>query len=283
MDNTEPVEHLDTDVDEIDLRELILVLWRYRKLILGIFLASVLLGTILSFAFPPVYEVRTKIMLGRFVSSQKGVQTLITPETAEEILTSKDFQYEALQGASKLEQNLNVTPVPKTNVLQLVLETSDPKQGKEFINKITDLFNQQVNEQIDEQRVQIQSEMKRVKTELAELDNNIKSIKDMLDALSEADSSVGVEAQQARLLDTQTHLSMQRETLQTKKLQYEQQLNSTEGVKIIEKPAASSAPVRPNKKLNIAVAMVLGIVIGVFIALIADYFKKYPLNLRGNG
>lgn len=74
-------------------------------------------GAVLAFAFPPVYEVPAKIMFGRFVSSQKGVRTLITFETDKGQLPSKDFEEEALQGASKLEQDLSVTSVPKTNVL----------------------------------------------------------------------------------------------------------------------------------------------------------------------
>ncbi|HHY13580.1 MAG TPA: hypothetical protein GX526_02930, partial [Thermoanaerobacterales bacterium] len=62
----------------------------------------------------------------------------------------------------------------------------------------------------------------------------------------------------------------------------EQKLNSIEGIKVLEKPEAPSSPIRPRKKLNIAVAMVLGLGMGIFVALITNYFKSYPLNLRRN-
>jgi len=51
---------------------------------------------------------------------------------------------------------------------------------------------------------------------------------------------------------------------------------------VLEKPEAPSSPIRPRKKLNIAVAMVLGLGMGIFVALITNYFKSYPLNLRRN-
>jgi LPS O-antigen subunit length determinant protein (WzzB/FepE family) len=65
-----------------------------------------------------------------------------------------------------------------------------------------------------------------------------------------------------------------------KKSQSEQKLNSIESMQVLEKPAASSVPVSPNKKLNIVVAGVLGLMLGVFAAFIADYFRHNPLKLN---
>ena len=63
LKNTSHSPTLECYDDELDLRDLILVLWNYRKLVVGIFLASLLIGAIISFAITPVYQVKAKISL----------------------------------------------------------------------------------------------------------------------------------------------------------------------------------------------------------------------------
>ena len=133
-----------TDDDEIDIRDILSMLWGYRNLVLVVFIVFVLIGTVISYIIPPVYEVRAKIMLGGIITEQKN--TIISPVVAKEVLVSRDFQKEAWLGESIKEgQNLKVTPIKDTNMLQITLETRKPKQGKVLVNKLINLFKREIN------------------------------------------------------------------------------------------------------------------------------------------
>ncbi len=275
--STRSCSDIDVYEDEIDLRDLILVLWNWRKLILVIFLVSLLIGTVFSFAVSPVYQVQAKVSLGN-LSDKSGTQPLISPEVAKEILLSSGFKEDALDEASSKVQGLQVTPVSGTNILVISLETNNPEQGEVILNKITDCFIEQVSVEFEQQQNLIDSELKRIEAEIAEVNSNIKLNRELLKNISTSEMSNAVEVQQVRLLDTLASFSNQREGLMDKKLKLEQELESNKDAEVIEQAAASSSPVRPRKKLNIALAGVIGLMIGVFAAFTVDYFKRNPLK-----
>jgi Ger(x)C family germination protein len=123
----------------------------------------------------------------------------------------------------------------------------------------------------------IDDNLKLTETELKEIEQNIEQTRELLE---NTEASSVSEVQQAGLLDTLSRFLQQRDKLLEKKLQCEQKLNTIESMQVLEEPAASSSPVSPNKKLNIVVAGVLGLMVGVFGAFTVDYFRRNPLMLN---
>jgi len=263
--------------DEIDLNDLILLLWCYRKLILGVFLVSVLIGVVISFATTPVYQVKAKISLGNYAVDPESGKQLMTPETAREILLSSDFQEEAW-GSEINAGVLNITPVEKTNILQITLETSEPQQGVVLLNKLITQFEEKTEEQYERARELLDKDLQNAKKELQEINKSITQTRDLLEKISNDELSSTSAIYQAGLLDTLSRFLEQRDKLSERKLQTEQRLNSIEEMEVLEKPEVLPTPVRPNKKLNIVMASMLGLMIGVFGAFIVDYFRRNPIN-----
>jgi len=257
--------------DEIDLRDLILVLWNYRKFVLGIFLASLLIGAVISFAITPVYQVKAKISLGNYAVDPDNGQPLMTPETAREILLSSDFQEEAW-GHENNAGALNIAPVENTNILQFTLETSEPQRGVVLLNKLIAQFEEKTKEQYERSIELLNKDLQNTDGELQEINKSIAHTREILENTSAS------QLQQAGLLDTLSRFLEQRDKLSERKLKTEQKLNSIEGMEVLERPEAASSPMRPNKKLNIVVAGMLGLMIGVFGAFIVDYFRRNPIN-----
>ena len=253
--------------DEIDLRDLILVLWNYRKFVLGIFLASLLIGAVISFAITPVYQVKAKISLGNYAVDPDNGQPLMTPETAREILLSSDFQEEAW-GHENNAGALNIAPVENTNILQFTLETSEPQRGVVLLNKLIAQFEEKTKEQYERSIELLNKDLQNTDGELQEINKSIAHTREILENTSAS------QLQQAGLLDTLSRFLEQRDKLSERKLKTEQKLNSIEGMEVLERPEAASSPMRPNKKLNIVVAGMLGLMVGVFGAFVVDYFKR---------
>ncbi len=259
--------------DEIDLRDLILVLWNYRKFVLGIFLASLLIGAVISFAITPVYQVKAKISLGNYAVDPDNGQPLMTPETAREILLSSDFQEEAW-GHENNAGALNIAPVENTNILQFTLETSEPQRGVVLLNKLIAQFEEKTKEQYERSIELLNKDLQNTDGELQEINKSIAHTREILENTSAS------QLQQAGLLDTLSRFLEQRDKLSERKLKTEQKLNSIEGMEVLERPEAASSPMRPNKKLNIVVAGMLGLMVGVFMAFIVDYFRRKPIAIN---
>jgi len=259
--------------DEIDLRDLTLVLWNYRKFVLGIFLASLLIGAVISFAITPVYQVKAKISLGNYAVDPDNGQPLMTPETAREILLSSDFQEEAW-GHENNAGALNIAPVENTNILQFTLETSEPQRGVVLLNKLIAQFEEKTKEQYERSIELLNKDLQNTDGELQEINKSIAHTREILENTSAS------QLQQAGLLDTLSRFLEQRDKLSERKLKTEQKLNSIEGMEVLERPEAASSPMRPNKKLNIVVAGTLGLVVSVFGVFIVDYFRRNPMTIN---
>jgi len=259
--------------DELDLRDLILVLWNYRKLVVGIFLASLLIGAIISFAITPVYQVKAKISLGNYAVDPDDGKQLMTPEIAREILLSSDFQEEAW-GSETNAGALSITPIEDTKILQLTLDISDPKRGEMLLNKLIAQFEEKEKERYERSIELLSNDLQNTEEELQEINKNIDRTRKILENTSAS------QLQQAGLLDTLSRFLEQRDKLAEKKLKTEQKLNSIEEMEVLQKPEATPSPVRPNKKMNIVAAGMFGLIVGVLMAFIVDYFSRNPLNIR---
>ncbi len=259
--------------DEIDLRDLILVLWNYRKFVLGIFLASLLIGAVISFAITPVYQVKAKISLGNYAVDPDSGKQLMTPETAREILLSSDFQEQAW-GSGISAGTLDITTVENTNILQFTLETSEPQRGVVLLNKLIAQFEEKTKEQYERSIELLNNDLQNTEVELRKINKNIDQTRELLENTSAS------QLQQTGLLDTLSRFLGQRNKLSERKLQNEQKLNNIEGMEVLERPEATSSPIRPNKKLNIVVAGTLGLVVSVFGVFIVDYFRRNPMTIN---
>ena len=259
--------------DEIDLRDLILVLWNYRKFVLGIFLASLLIGAVISFAITPVYQVKAKISLGNYAVDPDSGKQLMTPETAREILLSSDFQEQAW-GSGISAGTLDITTVENTNILQFTLETSEPQRGVVLLNKLIAQFEEKTKEQYERSIELLNNDLQNTEVELRKINKNIDQTRELLENTSAS------QLQQTGLLDTLSRFLGQRDKLSERKLKTEQKLNNIEAMEVLERPEAASSPMRPNKKLNIVVAGTLGLVVSVFGVFIVDYFRRNPMTIN---
>ncbi|NPV29924.1 MAG: hypothetical protein HPY58_09795 [Firmicutes bacterium] len=275
--------------EEIDLRDYLLVLWRCRGLILGILLAAVATSAVLSFfVLAPVYEVGATISLGYLSpAGANPIHPLYTdPAFAKEVLLSDDLLHEVVEDLRldvppsqfrSFKESIKVEPLKETNLLRLTVETEDPAEGQAVLKKMIEIFQRGSRAQIDRHRGLIVGELDRIKADLAEAEQNIKETQAALKRLA-AGTGMAADLQQARLLDALSRFEEQRQSLLQQQAARRQELSGIEGMQVIEAPRIPADPVRPRKMLNIAVAALLGLMVGVFAAFALEYFRSNPLR-----
>jgi uncharacterized protein involved in exopolysaccharide biosynthesis len=166
-------EAFETGVDgrarQATARDLVAIIFRQKKILLASFLA-ILLGVALSGVLRPRYRSQMKILVRReridpMVTSQPNAPPMARAEVTEaelnsevELLNSSDLLRKvalatALQNAERgepeiritrasqgLRHSLQITPIPKTDVIAVTYDSSDPALPPQVLNALASLY-----------------------------------------------------------------------------------------------------------------------------------------------
>ncbi len=195
--------------EEIDLREILLVLrknWRFIALIT--ILAILISGIVSFFILQPLYEASSTILVGRkgedsqtdyqdILFSQKLVTTygeiIKTSSVLDQVIENQGLNL-SVEGLSK---KINVSPVKDTEIIRIKVTDQSAFTASNIANEISKVFSLQI-----------------------------------------------------------------------------QDIMNVDNVSILEMASAPNNPIKPNKKLNIAIAAALGMMASIFLVFIKEYFDN---------
>jgi len=237
---------MSTNDDEINLIDYIKVVIKRKWLILGITLTAVLIAGIASMVSPKNYEVSTTLQIGNTTDILEN-----TAQVAEKI---KSNAYKNL-----LEEKLNIENLPEiktetpqnTNFVSIIIETDNPEQAKQILDEINSLILLEHQEIFNKRESQIKENIKEIQDELTLLE-------------TKKEYSEGIAELRIRLSDLKSALNVFQPT------------------KVIKAPIVPKNPSGSNLILNIVIAIVLGLFIGVLVAsaFIKEWWKNAKKELK---
>lgn len=252
-----PAESGTNNEDEINLYDYWQVIVKRKRLIIGLFLISIITAAIVS--LPKIY---------------RGKAILIV--TAKEIITAKEIvDLMETSGEEKVKSilpsimSIKMSPLKnstdKLQVIQVIIESKNADNIPDATSALIEYIN---NYPLVKQSVQQQKEkfLMQVK-ELSELiDGSIKVPKVYTDLLKkEGAAPTGVTK-----IDTYKKFV----DLKIEKLMLEQAIKNLKGVEMIGQPYISKKPVKPNIKMNIALTGVVSLFTGIFLAFFIEYIER---------
>lgn len=268
--------------DEIDLRELMETLWRHRWLITAVFAVAVLTAGIISFTMAPVYQVHATISPGRY-----DAPIYTSPGPIREVILSDDFMLGVVEDLNldipreefgAFKDAIGVEPVPDTDMFRITVETTDRAEGRAVLEQIFENFLERSRPHLERQRDLVTGQLETLQETLAQVDDNI-DLADKLLAQIEAGGGAGTLAQDFRrsqLLESRATFEQQRLDLLDRCLGLQRELNVLEGPQVIQSPQEPLHPIKPNQKLNMTLAGVLGLMVGVFLAFGVEFWRRKP-------
>jgi len=162
-------------MEEISLRELIEILLRQKKIIIGITLVAVVLATIVSYVvLDPVYETKMVLMASQFndklQSTQlngEGIDSLLnaisqyptmTLETYRQQITAPRVMRETIQelgleqeyDVESLARSITLETITNTNLISIKMKHNDPEKAALIVNKVGERFMNFVSEKAKE-------------------------------------------------------------------------------------------------------------------------------------
>lgn len=299
--------NLDEEYVEIDLREYIMVLIDRWKLITAILVVSILAASVYAFVVAePIYEVDAKIHLGSnsgnyskpsfakevFKSSsywrKANNRTDLNLSFAElNRLLTNDFKVNYKQVNKRVDLNLEQKDLARfiknrvefrwaEKIIDMNLKTNNPAKAKKALEKLILIYKEESHQEFKEQLKQKKESIFELKKELTNLKKEIKQRQNSYQDLIKSDLSTTDKVILTNDFTNQLNkLKELRVKLIKDKNALAEEINDMSKLKVINPPLASSQPIEPNKRLILAIAGVLGLMLGVFAAFGAEFWSDF--------
>jgi LPS O-antigen subunit length determinant protein (WzzB/FepE family) len=264
--------------DEINLRDFVNVVIKRKKLILSIFLVSIVAAVAASLLMPKVYEITSTVQLGSV-----NDEFLIKKEKAKEMILKKNFLLSIIKelnlkiGLNELRKNIKVDFKEFENLAGYtdLIKITITYPGLDMVSKIHDAI---VNPLIAEGQSLYQKRLAITHEWLEELGRDIKNVEASKDRIRTLISS----------LSGSMRFSEERMALNGALIAYEgglmgfrDQRNKLKltlvGAKdfqIFDVPIKPENPIRPNMELNVLIAGIISLLFGVFLAFFMESWQK---------
>ena len=155
-------------MNELDLKELLLICWKKKIMIIVITLISIIIGAVYSYCYiKPIYKASTKLALvqdyiGKDVDETKLNTKSLTINTkllitSTEIIKSdivledavQELQIEGLTVES-LKSGVEVQNIKDTDIIEITIKNKDSNVPAAAANKIAEVFSKKISEMYKE-------------------------------------------------------------------------------------------------------------------------------------
>ncbi len=257
------------DEEEIDLLELWGVLKKRGRLILGVTLASMLVGGTSVFLMPPAFESRAVIRVGQIGQAGQGA-SLAPIERPQDLIQrlGQEYRVGERNPPNPLPRVEAVSAVDRSNpagLVEIKAHARSPEQSQALLRKVTsDLLEQ--HRKLFASVVDVQwEERTKLAAAAAEIQEEAHRFTRELESRTTRPSALS-----ALVLLEAARRQSELNALRSQIAQLDLLLSpaNTYGTRVIVEPTLRGAPVKPKKALIIALAGTLGLFLAVFLALV---------------
>ncbi len=266
-----------SETEEIDLREYVRVLRRWLWLIALCSIIAAVSAYIISARFiQPVYKAEAILMVepsARVFGSIRYQDVLAGERIARtyaEILESRPLLEKTLVKLGYLPDlpddevpfDVSVQAVRDTQLIKISVESEDPVLAAEAANALAQAF---IEERAEDQTKRFGSLKSSIEEQLSEIDEEISRLEEQKNSTQDQEKARALEEQLVNLRDMRTRLLASLYEIQLAEAQ------NTELITQLEKADVPDKPVRPKKLLNTFIAGILGGMLAVMGAFLAEY------------
>lgn len=241
--------------DEIDLYELILVLKKRIRYVVAIFIIGVFIGGLVAYLSPNIYQARATLWVDSFV-----MQSIL-----------ENFKSSWLKGENRLSFIIPLQQGKDPNINNLSLSILNSIEFKKrVINKLKEAYGN--NENLDLLQKDINSG-KGDKLFKADIDKKTGSI---VLTSEQKDKKLAENILKEAIEEFNNELEKASETYSSALGSKTEKISKSKNfvLNIIEKPNSLETPVKPKRKLIIAVSAITSLFLGVFLAFFVEWWSK---------
>lgn len=252
----------------INLKESLAVIRRRWVLVLAIFWASILLGLLINFKTPPLYEVNTTITFGRVIDLQTAKGVLLSNNLLAEVAKQAKAGV-ATTGVEDLRKIIAVQQV-SGNQLAILVRDGNPQRAEETSRAEVEVFIRYIEAGLKYDQLDL------AKSLLKTTEENIVRAKGVLKQVEGAKGLSPLD-RDLQVLDVLAFIEKQQKDyleVSDRLAALQKQLKTFEDFKTVGVERKAAVPIRHKKGLNMMMAVMFGIVIGISMALVIEYVEK---------
>ena len=276
---------MDRDYNEIDLYEYLMVLRKRWPTVVGILVFALTAAGAVSLLLPKVYRVKAAVMPPILGISDSRPLYAVSPEDLAALIREGTFDAEVIRKLKLKEQELRIKATVKRNGSTVILsyDTANPDLGVKVLKGLIVSISQRYDEVVSKWRETIDQQIASFKDEEVALENRLTELQQLRQKLPKALSgnpSKSESLQNMLLLgsiyDSQITEMMNRlENLRWKMINLQARRSQLRGLWVVSPPSLSPLPVKPRPLLNLSVAGVLGLFVGVLVAFLLEGVKRH--------
>jgi len=272
--------------DEIDLREIFNVLWKWKWTIIGVTVAFMIIAFVVSkFFMDPVYEARTVVAPANINALNGSSLTYVVDAEIRSMLKLPQVSisnFGALlvsdhviirsrqtlnldQSLRKIRERVKIEYDSSTNTTEIVVSGNDPQESSDLANELvnqTITYARELNQEyLNNMIATLEFQLEQAETKLAE-------------AVNDSYASAGDNARREReikrleqMVDLLSGKLMEVELLQSS-------LGNQQEIIVLSPATPPIEPVAPRVMLNTAVAAVLGFMLVIFAVFLMEYMRS---------
>ncbi|PIQ86094.1 MAG: hypothetical protein COV73_05075, partial [Candidatus Omnitrophica bacterium CG11_big_fil_rev_8_21_14_0_20_43_6] len=248
--------------DEIDIREYLGVIIKRKKLILAIFLVSVIAVVIVSLRMPKRYEISTTVQLGSFNEISQPEESegfLIRKEEAKEIILNRNLLQSAINelnlkvGVEELQKAIKVDHLSGTNLLHIKIIYPSIDTALKINDAIINPFIALGHNRYQERMVIVKERLEELENEIKHIERDIDKTQTIISGLPNAtniaqtDVSLRIILLQNTLPDYESELNRLKNQRNNLKLL----VSNSNDFTVFDAPIRPKNPVGLNKKQNV--------------------------------
>ncbi len=274
--------------DEINLYEYYKVVAKRKWLILIITVLCAVAAFLISSFLPKVYKVSCVVQPGVWnILSDGKISYTDTPQNVAGMVKNDVF-------SSKIMETFQLKAPPKfkaeigkgTNLVKISYETDKPEEGKAIVDKLIDLIKNRYGNRIKAKKDNLEKRLDILQRRKNTISLALKTARENTENLTKERESLLKEKERSSLsviLYTTTiqqniayvnGLCSQLKWIQDETENLKFMKNSIEGVKVVQTAKVSQYPVKPKKKLNTVIALVVGLFFSIFLAFFLEWLEK---------
>lgn len=249
-------------------------------MIIGIFAIFVLVAGVMSFAvMSPSYRSSTIVALGNFgdpiYTNQDSATTIIlSDEYLLDVIEQLDFEVppEEFRG---FKNSISIDK-GSSNLLVISAERRSGQEGVEIIETIVELFAERSEESYNTHTDILLDELASVQRRLEIAEMNVNQTRQTLEKLEDAPgtSQTENEIRISRTLELLNGQESRRSSLEARELELQSKLTLNRHLEVVQEAREPVAPMASKKVLMVAVAGMLGLMVGVFAAFLREGLRR---------